>query len=269
MSILEKIVRAKQAELETLKANNPVSSLERSEDYQSLPLSLEKALIDSAKHGIIAEFKKQSPSRGVINTSALSREVCPQYLESGASAVSVLTNKEFFGGCNEDLANARKVCSGPILRKEFIIDEYQVIESKSIGADAILLIADILNKTQMKKLYSLASSLKMEVLFEIHDESGIEKLPSGSKLIGINSRNLGNFNINMDILNKTINRLPEDSIKIAESGIQSARKIIQLKKTGFTGFLVGELFMKDNDPGSACRRLIQDIRHQEALSAGN
>lgn len=268
MNILEKIINAKHAELKVLKSNTPVALLEKSKYFQSRTRSLGKALTDIHKHGIIAEFKRRSPSKGVINSSALSEEVCPLYLDSGASAVSVLTDREFFGGCNEDLIKARMVCDGAILRKEFIIDEYQVVESKSIGADAILLIADILNKKELKNLYFLASSLKMEVLFEIHDESGIEKLPSGSGIIGINSRNLGNFNINMDVLNTTINLLPQESIKIAESGIHSAEALIELRKTGFAGFLIGELFMKNHNPGSACREFITDIKRRESLSSG-
>lgn len=267
MNILEKIVRAKQADLDILKASNPVASLEKSEYFQSGTRSLEKALADTKRHGIIAEFKKQSPSKGVINSSALPQKVCPLYLEAGASAVSVLTNREFFGGCNKDLVKTRGVCNGPILRKEFIIDEYQVIESKSIGADAILLIVDILNKNQLKNLYSLALSLKMEVLLEIHDEGGIKKLPSDSVIIGINSRNLGNFSINMDILNTIINMLPEESIKVAESGIQSPETLIKLKNLGFRGFLIGELFMKETDPGAACRKFIQDIKYRKSGSA--
>jgi len=266
MNFLEKIVKAKRTELEVSKSNIPVDSLERSEYFNRETVSLEKALLDSEKHGIIAEFKRQSPSHGVINPSATSGPVCFRYFSSGASAVSVLTNSEFFGGRNEDLVNARQHCQGPILRKEFIIDEYQVIESKSIGADAILLIADILSGNELRNLSQLAYSLKMEVLFEIHDKGGIGKLPRESILIGINSRNLGNFRIDMGILKKTIGKLPKESIKIAESGINSAMSLVDLEKMGFRGFLIGELFMRENDPGDACRKFVDEIRYLKSAN---
>ncbi len=265
MSVLEKIVRNKRVEIEATKRNTPVALLEKSKYFQRDTLSLERSLLDKGKHGIIAEFKRQSPSRGVINNGVTPENVCPRYLSAGASAVSVLTNGEFFGGSNEDLAGARKLCDGPILRKEFIIDEYQVVESKSIGADAILLIADILSAIQMKRLSELAKSLKMEVLYEIHDKNGIEKLPPGSRLTGINSRNLGNFSIDMKILNQTISMLPPASLKIAESGIHSAEAVSGLKNMGFTGFLIGELFMKEKDPGAACRKFISELKNLGSL----
>ena len=265
MSVLEKIVRSKRIEIEATRKNTPVALLEKSKYFQRETLSLERSLLDKGKHGIIAEFKRKSPSRGVINSSVKPENVCPRYLNSGASAVSVLTNGEFFGGSNEDLAKARKLCDGPILRKEFIIDEYQVVESKSIGADAILLIADILSAFQMKRLSELAKSLKMEVLYEIHDKSGIEKLPPGSRLTGINSRNLGNFSIDMNILRRTIGMLPPGSLKIAESGIHSAEAVSDLKNMGFTGFLIGELFMKEKDPGEACSKFINNLKNLDSL----
>ncbi len=261
MSVLEKIVRNKRVEIEATKRNTPAALLEKSQYFQRKTVSLERSLLDREKHGIIAEFKRQSPSRGVINNGVTPENVCGRYLSSGASAVSVLTNGQFFGGSNEDLARARKLCNGPILRKEFIIDEYQVLESKSIGADAILLIADILTGVEMKRLSALAGSLNMEVLFEIHDKHGIEKLPPGSRLIGINSRNLGNFSIDMNILRRTISMLPPGSIKIAESGIHSAETVSGLKNMGFTGFLIGELFMKEKDPGEACSKFINDLKN--------
>jgi indole-3-glycerol phosphate synthase len=165
----------------------------------------------------------------------------------------------FFGGSNDDFLKARAACEGVILRKEFIIDEYQVIESKSIGADAILLIADILTGKQMRDLSRLASSLGMEVLFEIHDTGGIDKLPGDARLIGVNSRNLDNFTIDMDIPEKIIGRLPAGSIRIAESGIDSPQKLLELRRAGFEGFLIGEMFMKQEDPGKACREFIESL----------
>jgi indole-3-glycerol phosphate synthase len=163
--------------------------------------------------GIIAEFKRRSPSRGIINSRVDPGEVCSAYLNSGASAVSVLTNSRFFGGNDQDLLTVRQKCNGVILRKEFIIDDYQVIESKSIGADAILLIADILSEKELQRLSALALSLELEILYEIHDEKGTDKLPDGARLIGVNSRNLDNFIIDMDIPRKIISKLPGDRHK--------------------------------------------------------
>ncbi len=259
MNILEKIVTYKRVEVGRLKIENPPVLLEKSKFFRRIPLSLERAVLDSKRNGIIAEFKRQSPSRGVINKYADPAIVCPRYLEAGASALSVLTDGEYFGGSNNDLLAVRDLCDAPILRKEFIIDEYQVVEAKSIGADAILLIADILTAREMKILAGVAESLDLEVLFEIHNESGIAKLPADARLIGINSRNLGNFSVDMDILKKTFGRLPETSIKIAESGIHSAGTLAELRNVGFDGFLIGEMFMKENNPGERCTEFINDV----------
>ena len=265
MDILDKIVEAKRADVQKSKTVNPLKALEKSEYFSRQTISLERSITDGSKYGIIAEFKRQSPSKGVINRRAGIEITCTGYFNSGASAVSVLTNSEFFGGSDSDLTNARKACSGPLLRKEFIVDEYQVVESKSIGADAILLIADILSAPEMKTLSDLAVSLGMEVLFEIHDRTGIEKLPVNARIIGINSRNLGNFTINMDIPGEIIKMLPADSIKIAESGIDKVETLIKLEETGFNGFLIGELFMKEENPAEACSRFIKELKHQKNL----
>lgn len=265
MNLLEKIVKAKRADIEMMKEKFPVASLERRIYFTAETLSLERSLENSSNHGIIAEFKRQSPSRGVINEGALPEDVCPRYLRSGAAAVSILTDSEFFGGSNDDLTRARKSCNAPILRKDFIISEYQVLESKSIGADAILLIADILSEKELKSLSRLAESLKMEVLFEIHEENGIRKLPGNARLTGINSRNLGNFSIDMSILRETLSKLPDNAIGIAESGIHSAETLIELESLGFKGFLIGELFMKEKDPGEAFNRFITNINKNNSV----
>lgn len=265
MDLLKKIVKAKKAGILKDKEKTPVISLENSKYFESPVRSLAEALRNKNGYGIIAEFKRRSPSKGIINAGAMPGEVCPAYLNSGAAAVSVLTNEEFFGGSNLDFFQARESCSGPLLRKEFIIDEYQVIESKSLGADAILLIADILTEKELKGLSDLALSLNMEVLFEIHDESGINKLPGNCKLVGVNSRNLGTFSINMDVPSKIIGKLPESSIKIAESGIHSAEKLVEFNQQGFGGFLIGEMFMKEQCPGTACKELIRNIENLQAI----
>jgi indole-3-glycerol phosphate synthase len=263
MNLLEKIVKAKQRDIQLDKQKAPVALLEKGEFFLTPVRSLEKSLLEKEGFGIIAEFKKQSPSRGIINSSALPGEVCRQYFDSGAAAVSILTNGKFFGGSTADLLEARRSVGGPILRKEFIIDEYQIIESKSIGADAILLIADILSAHDLDRFFSLASSLRLEVLFEIHDISGIGKLPGGARLVGVNSRNLGTFSIDMDILKKTIKMLPAHTLKIAESGIDSVETLFRLNSKGFGGFLIGELFMRETDPAKACDSFISNLKKQK------
>lgn len=260
MKILEKIVRATRSETKRDKTANPVSVLEKSSHFNRPVISLEESLCDPGRHGIIAEFKKRSPSRGTINSSAIPEEVCPVYFKAGASAVSVLTNSQFFGGSKDDLLRVRDLCNGPLLRKEFIIDEYQVIESRSIGADAILLIADILTAPQMKELSRLARSLALEVLFEIHDENGIEKLPPWARIVGVNSRNLDNFNVDPGIPGRTAGKLPPCCIKVAESGISSETDIVRLRSEGFSGFLIGERFMRETDPGTACSKFINNLK---------
>ena len=259
MHILNKIVASKQREVMKIKESVPVSQLEKSSHFTTPVRSLRKSILDRAKYGIIAEFKRQSPSRGIINSLACPAEVCKEYIEAGASAVSVLTNTEFFGGRNSDLVSVRESCGGPVLRKDFIIDEYQVVESKSIGADAILLIVDILSKNELRKLSSLGSSLGLEMLFEIHDKEGIDKLPPDAILVGINSRNLHSFSINMELPLNIIKKLPEESIKIAESGIHSVQDLLDFRDAGFDGFLIGEMFMKNAGPGASCKRFIQKI----------
>lgn len=261
MTMLEQIVKAKRRDVQQNKQDVPVAMLEKSGFFQTVTYSLESSLNRKDGYGIIAEFKRQSPSRGIINNTAKAEDVCRKYISSGAAGVSILTNREFFGGSNEDLVKARKLLQGPVLRKEFIIDQYQIIESRSLGADVVLLIVDILSAAELKSFSTLATSLNMEVLFEIHDEAGIEKLPPEARMIGVNSRNLGNFSIDMDILKKTIGKLPGDAVKIAESGIDSAETLVNLKNEGFGGFLIGERFMREADPGISCNDFISKLNN--------
>jgi indole-3-glycerol phosphate synthase len=260
MQILEKIISAKRGEIRKRKAAIPFSSLEKSSYFNAPALSLEGSLGNEEGFGIIAEFKRRSPSRGIINSIAIPEDTCPGYLDAGASAVSILTDHDFFGGSNDDFLKARKTCSGVLLRKEFILDEFQVIESKSIGADAILLIADILSGNELKRLSDLAVSIGLEILFEVHDEGGIAKLPAETRLIGVNSRNLTNFKVNPEVQFKIISRLPSGTVRIAESGIGSPETIMKLKDQGFSGFLIGEQFMKDSDPAESCRKFVNELK---------
>ncbi len=260
MNILEEIVAHKKQEVAANKELYPTKLLERSIYFQATPVSLKRYILRPDLYGIIAEFKRKSPSRGMINEFASPETVCLGYMQAGASALSVLTDFAYFGGSNNDLLMARRNNYCPVLRKDFIIDEYQVIESRSIGADAILLIADILPADRMKTLFELASSFGMEVLFEVHDESGIDKLPVGAAVVGVNSRNLRSFEVDNDHTIGMAGKLPADVVKVAESGISTSDAYNSLKETGYDGFLIGERFMREANPARACQQFINAIK---------
>ncbi len=260
MTILDSIVAAKCREVEGRKLLFPVSVLEKSRHYDNRIKSLKCEIQREGSYGIIAEFKRRSPSAGVINENAIPFEVCLKYSEAGASAVSVLTDSEFFGGSSFDLINVQEHIDCPVLRKDFIIDEYQIIEARSMGADAVLLIAEIHRADKLKQLFEFAQSLELEVLIEFHDEKNISRLPYDADLIGINSRNLDSFKVSIDNLARLTGLLPSNVIKVAESGIKSVSDYHNLKAAGFSGFLIGEYFMKTSDPGGACKSFIDNIK---------
>jgi len=266
MDILQKIVNHKRQEVAERKELYPVKLLERSIYYKSQPLSLKKYILREDLSGIIAEFKRKSPSKGMINEYAKPEEVCLEYMQAGASALSVLTDNQFFGGSSKDLTAARKFNFCPILRKDFIVDEYQIVEARSIGADAILLITEILDKNRIKTLSDFAKSLELEVLFEIHDEESIHKLPSEAQIIGINCRNLKDFSVDISHSIRLLELLPKDTIKIAESGIDSPELLLTMRSHGFNGFLIGERFMKEANPGKACAQFISKMKEVEKQS---
>jgi indole-3-glycerol phosphate synthase len=260
MTILDHIVAQKYKEVAERKALSPVSVLERANLFRREPVSFKNFLLQENLYGIIAEFKRKSPSRGIMNEFASSGKVCRDYVRAGASAVSVLTDLNFFGGTSDDLINVRESISFPILRKDFIVDEYQIVEAKSIGADAILLIASLHNPQKIQLLHRLAQSLGLEVLIEVHDESDFLKIPADAHLVGINSRNLASLDIDMDRHSALIEMIPKNVVKVAESGIKSASDCVSLRNAGFTGFLIGELFMNSVDPGQSCLRFINELR---------
>lgn len=262
--ILEQIVRHKQQEVEERKSLYPEKLLERSIYFETKPLSLQKYLLRDDLTGIIAEFKRRSPSRGVINDYAAVEPTTLGYMQSGASALSILTDQKFFGGSNEDLVIARKFNFCPILRKEFIIDPYQIIEAKSLGADAILLIASILSKETIADFTRIASALGMEVLLELHDDDEINKIPAENVVIGINNRNLKSMTTDVETSFRLLPKLPAEAVKVAESGISSAETICRLKQAGFNGFLIGEHFMQHTRPNLACKKLINQLRRLES-----
>lgn len=257
-SILDDIIAYKKKETAERKQLYPVALLERSLFYRETPVSLSKYLLREDRCGIIAEFKRKSPSKGDINPYADVAKTTLGYMQAGASALSVLTDSKYFGGKSADLEAARKINFCPILRKDFIVDEYQVIESRSLGADAILLIAAVLDVNEIKVLSDLAFSLGMEVLFEMHDIAELGKYKP-EFIAGVNNRNLHDFSVSLERSIKISELLPASSIKVAESGIGSTQDVIRLRRAGFNGFLIGEQFMKQHDPGKGCAKFISEI----------
>ncbi len=261
MNILEKIVEQKKIEVAERKSMYPVKLLEQSIFFASPTVSLKKYVQRKDLSGIIAEIKRKSPSKGAINPYVSIERTSIGYMQAGASALSVLTDKEFFGGSNEDLMVARKFNYCPILRKDFTIDEYQITEAKSIGADAILLISALLEPQQAKQLASFAHSLGLEVLFEVHSAEELHaQLFSEVDLIGINNRDLKSFEVSLDVSRKLIGMIPKEVIKISESGISSTEAIDELRGIGFDGFLMGENFMKHNRPEVAAKEFIEKLK---------
>ncbi len=249
MSILDKIIERKKAEVATAKSHIPVEQLKSTEFFERKTLSLKESVKN--KSGIIAEFKRQSPSKGIINNSVSPLEVTSAYETYGASGVSILTDTDFFGGSSEDVLKVRNHLHIPLLRKDFMIDEYQFYEAKSIGADVILLIASCLSPAQVQEFTDLAHELNMEVLLEIHTEEELKHFNSNIDLVGINNRNLKDFKVDLQHSVQLKNLLPKDVVSVAESGIYSLEDFMYLKEKGFEGFLMGEYFMRNPDPAKA------------------
>lgn len=266
MSILDQIIEFKRKEVTERKSLYPVKLLEKSIYYPSPTVSLKKYLLRDDKSGIIAEIKRKSPSKGMINAYVSIERTSIGYMQAGASALSILTDKQFFGGSNEDLTKARKFNFCPILRKEFIIDEYQIIEAKSIGADAILLIAAVLSSEKIIRFTTIAHSVGLEVLMEVHNEDELEKnLSAGVDLIGVNNRDLKTFELSIETSKRLAPMIPEDVIKVSESGIESPEAIVELKRFGFKGFLIGQTFMQNARPEKAAIEFIMELRRIESV----
>lgn len=259
MTILDTIIARKKIEIIKYKRENSIKTLENRAYFKSPKISLKEFILDKSRSGIIAEFKRKSPSKGIINSTALVTDVTTGYNSAGASALSVLTDTHFFGGFNDDVITTRQANNIPILRKDFTIDEYQIIEAKSIGANAILLIASVLTKAEIKTFTSLAHSIGLEVLLEIHTEQELEKYNPDISLVGINNRNLNTFEVDFENAIRLAKALPEQTVKIAESGISDYKNINYLKTHGFDGFLIGENFMKTDNPGLTCKTFIEHI----------
>ncbi|MBL7892371.1 MAG: indole-3-glycerol phosphate synthase TrpC [Bacteroidia bacterium] len=260
MNILDKIIAHKRKEVDERKSLYPTKLLEKSVHFNSPCVSLKKYLLREDKVGIIAEFKRKSPSKGVINQYAPVERTSIGYMQAGASALSVLTDTEFFGGKSDDLKTARKFNYCPILRKDFTIDEYQIIEAKSIGADAVLLLANVLSAKQVKQFAKFARSLGLEVLLEVREKEELKSVCEYVDAVGVNNRNLKDFKVSIKQSFDLARLIPKDFVKVSESGIDSAKAIQELKKEGFSGFLIGETFMKHSRPEIACANFIREVK---------
>jgi indole-3-glycerol phosphate synthase len=253
MDILEKIIAHKRREVAAAAEAVCISQLEQSPLFSRSSISLKKSLKSPSEvPRIIAEFKKQSPSKGIINANAQPAEVARGYQEAGAVAVSILTDVSFFGGSNADLQAARTAVQIPILRKDFIISDYQIVEAKALGADLILLIAAALSPTEIRSFTHIAHNLGLEVLLEVHNEEELSRsfFPE-IDIIGINNRNLKTFEVSLDVSKRLSRLIPADVPRISESGISSLTEVRELQKLGFQGFLMGENFMKTPQPAAA------------------
>lgn len=264
MNILEEIVGHKRNEVAERKSLYPVKLLEQSIYFQSPVVSLKKYVQREDKSGIIAEIKRKSPSRGDINPYVSVERTSIGYMQAGASALSILTDKKFFGGSNEDLTLARKFNFCPILRKDFAVDEYQILEAKSIGADAILLIAAALDPNEISRLARFARSLHLEILLEVHNEKELQdNLEAEVDLIGVNNRDLKTFVTDINISRQLATMIPDTVVKVSESGIENTETIIDLKKYGYQGFLMGQNFMQHSRPEKACKEFIDELNRLE------
>jgi len=258
MNILDKIVADKRKEVELKKSLIPVSQLENSVLFNRKCFSLAESLKTGS--GIIAEHKRRSPSKSVINQSLNVQDVVKAYEDAGVSGISVLTDGKYFGGSLEDLLYARASVEIPILRKEFMIDEYQVIEAKAHGADAILLIAAVLTEKELIYLANSAKNLGMDVLLEIHNEEELQKsLKVKADMIGVNNRNLKTFEVSIENSKNLAGSIPGEFVKVSESGISSTSAIADLKNYGFQGFLIGENFMKTENPATTVKSFMTEL----------
>ena len=257
-TILDEILADKRKELSVTKASVKIDDLVKAEYFSRETLSLKDSLVNSAS-GIISEFKRKSPSKGWIFPDADPVAVTKGYSDNGASAISILTNDKYFGGCPDFLLKARPNVKCPILRKEFIVDEFQVYEAKAIGADAILLIAAALTKDELKSLAAKAHELSLQVLMEVHTEEELDAVNEHVDVIGVNNRNLKTFVTDVENSMRLADKIPAEFVKISESGISDPATVRSLREIGYRGFLMGENFMKTQDPAAALKSFISAI----------
>jgi indole-3-glycerol phosphate synthase len=264
MNILETIIAHKRIEVEKRKNELSMADLVRGPFYKAETYSLKEALLDKTKTGIIAEYKRNSPSKGIINDKASVEEVSQGYAANGASGISVLTDEEFFGGTLADLQKAAIINKVPLLRKDFMIDEYQLHEAKAYGASVILLIAACLSVDEVKSLATTAKNLGLEVLLEVHNEQELEHICDEVDLVGVNNRDLKTFKVSLEQSAQLSELIPSGKIKISESGINSLADILYLKEYDYKGFLIGENFMKQEDPVEALKIFAENLKALKA-----
>lgn len=257
MTILDQIIAKKKEEITFSKRNISIGQLKNSDFFDRTTFSLKETL--KTKSGIITEFKRKSPSKGIINDKSDVLEVAKSYEQFGASAISVLTDYDFFGGNFEDVLNIRNQIQIPILRKDFMIDEYQFYEAKSVGADVVLLIAACLSPNQVLEFTELAHQLNLEILLEIHTEEELNHFNKNIDLVGINNRNLKDFKVDLQHSVDLKNQLPKEVLSVAESGIYNETDFKFLKEKGFDGFLMGEYFMKNENPGNKFGEFVSNV----------
>jgi len=258
MNILEQIIANKAIEVAERKKLVSIDELIKKENFSRKAISLKNNLLQSDT-GIIAEFKRKSPSKGWINAGANAGEIPAGYCSAGASGISILTDEKYFGGACADIITARPMVTCPILRKEFMIDEYQIYEAKALGADLILLIAAALTTKQTEELARKARELGLEVLLEVHDEQEIGQANEFVDMLGVNNRSLKTFAVDIQTSFDLAEKIPGNFVKVSESGISQAQSVIDLRKAGYKGFLMGENFMKESDPALALKSFCAEI----------
>ncbi len=258
-NILSDIVDYKKVEVKERSLRHSIDLIQQCMPFSTKPVSLREQLLRKGASGIIAEFKQHSPSLGLINDQVDVAQITSGYAVAGVSALSVLTETHFFGGSLNDFSIAREHNTCPMLQKDFFIDEYQIYEARALGADVILLIAAILTNEEVKRFATLAASLGMESILEVHKEEELERLCDEVSLIGVNNRDLKTFVTDLSRAEDLSLKIPKDFIKIAESGIKTADDVTRLRAAGYQGFLIGERFMSQSDPVKACADFIQQI----------
>lgn len=260
MNILEKIAANKAREVELRKKVISRPLLENTQLFKRPTFSLADSLVTS-EFGIIAEHKRRSPSRPIINQSLAVADVVTGYARANVSGISILTDTTYFGGCVDDILMTRAAVATPLLRKEFILDEYQIVESKSTGADAILLLACMLKPFEIKKLSVLAMSLGMEILLEVRSKEEFERsICPEISLVGVNNRNLKDFTVDVNTSHELARHIPSEFVTVSESGLTNAETVNELRASGYQGFLMGEHFMKHDDPGAAAKQFMDEMK---------
>ncbi|MBM3177730.1 MAG: indole-3-glycerol phosphate synthase TrpC [Bacteroidetes bacterium] len=260
MALLQEILSHKMLEVDKCKRALDINSLKCLEHFSRSASSLKRALMKSTTPAVIAEIKRRSPSKGILQPDLNVKSLAAGYASAGAAALSVLTDQKYFGGSIDDLQWSRRRVDIPILRKEFIIDGYQIVEAKAYGADAILLIASALSVGQLSEFIEQAHSIGLEVLLEVHsDQELLSCLDLGADLIGVNSRNLSTLKTDLTLFDRLASQFHASVPLVAESGIENPSTIHHLKKIGYSGFLIGHSFLQTSDPALALSNFLKSI----------